>query len=362
MVRIAGAASAENVCAHGGIYSVDHNLVKVDCSSSVNPLGLPPRALQAILEGAELLSSQYPDPECTELRESLSGYLDLDPGRITVGNGAIEIIHWFARAFARKRVVVPTPTFCEYEIASARAGARVDFVPLDNFRLDSDLIIRAAKNADAIFLCNPNNPTGLLATREVEEIVEGVGRHVMILLDECFIELAAEGPSISLVNRAAELDNLVILRSMTKSFAMAGLRVGYAVCNPRVAEKLKRQRVHWNVNGLAQAAGVAALSDTSYLKRARQLITKETAYLRRGISKLNSFAMLDSDANFFMVNLHRRNSTKFRDSLLRRTGVLVRDCSTFTGMDSHHVRVSVKNRKDNLALLQALEVFESRGP
>src|SRR5687767_2841253 len=119
-----------SACAHGGMYSVDHRLVKVDHSSNVNPLGTPPRALKPIARYAKDLSSKYPDPECTELRKSLAAYLKLDPDWIIVGNGAVEIIYWFAQAFAGKKVVIPSPTFCEYELASRKSGASVIVVPM----------------------------------------------------------------------------------------------------------------------------------------------------------------------------------------------------------------------------------------
>ncbi len=337
---------------------MDHKRVKIDCSSSVNPLGTPQKAIQAIVRGVRTLSQRYPDPECSELKKSLSRYLKVDPDWIIVGNGAMEIIYWFAQAFAGKQVVVPAPTFCEYELASQRAGAAVRFIPLHHFELDSDSIIRNAKGSDAIFLCNPNNPTGMLSTVGIAKIINSVGIHTMILLDECFIELVNDPERNSFVRKINEFKNLVILRSLTKSFGLAGLRLGYAICNPSAAERMKKYRIPWNVNGLAQAAGVAALSDANHLERARAIIARERRFLRSGIGKMKAFAPHDSDANFFMVNLRHRDSTQFRDSLLKKTGVLIRDCSTFTGMDSHHVRIAVKTRKENMILLQALEAFD----
>ncbi|MGI0036770.1 MAG: pyridoxal phosphate-dependent aminotransferase [Nitrososphaera sp.] len=348
-----------SACTHGGMYSVDHKLVKVDCSSSVNPLGTPPGALRAIVKYAKELSSRYPDPECTELGKSLAQYVGLDPSWIVVANGAVEIIYWFAQAFAGKKVVIPAPTFCEYELASQMAGSTVRFVPMRQFMLDSDSIIREARGADALCLCNPNNPTGLLATREIERIIGNVDKKTAVLLDECFIELVDKTDRNTLVPKLEEFDNVIILRSLTKSFGLAGLRVGYACCRPSSVEKLKMHRIPWNVNGLAQAAGVAALSDSRYLARAKAIIAKERKFLFERLSEMKSFAPLKSDANYFMLHLRDRDSTAFRDALLKKTGVLVRDCSTFTGMDRHHVRIAVKTRSEDLRLVRALEGFDS---
>jgi threonine-phosphate decarboxylase len=353
------ASNGTSACTHGGMYSVNHKLVKVDCSSSVNPLGTPPGALRAIVKHAKELSSRYPDPECTELRKSLSEYLALDPSWIVVANGAVEIIYWFAQAFAGKAVVIPAPTFCEYELASQLAGATVRFAQMRQFILDSDSIIRQARGADALYLCNPNNPTGLLATSEIERIITNVDKQTVVLLDECFIELVDSTDRNSLIAKLAEFDNLIILRSLTKSFGLAGLRVGYACCKPPNVEKLKMRRIPWNVNGLAQAAGVAALSDSKYLARARRIIARERKFLFERLSRTKSFDPMYSDVNYFMLNLRDKDSTTFRDSLLRKTGVLVRDCSTFTGMDRHHVRIAVKTRSEDLRLVKALEVFDS---
>ncbi|MCI0564156.1 MAG: histidinol-phosphate aminotransferase family protein, partial [Nitrososphaera sp.] len=224
--------------------------------------------------------------------------------------------------------------------------------------LDADSIIREASGADALFLCNPNNPTGLLATREIERIVESVNRRTTIMLDECFVELVDKPDKNSMVSRIQEFENLVILRSLTKSFGLAGLRVGYSVSNPGLAVRMSKNRIPWNVNGIAQAAGVAALADTRHLPRTRVLIRKEREVLFDRIGRMKTFSPHRSDANYFMVRLHGRNSTEFRDALLKKRGLLVRDCSTFTGMNSEYVRVAVKNHKENLMLVRALEDFD----
>jgi threonine-phosphate decarboxylase len=346
-------------CSHGGIYSVNPNLVKVDCSSSINPLGTPRRAIAAIRMNLSSLAAKYPDPECRELKKSLSRYLQVEPECISVGNGAIEVIYWFMQAaFVKGHVVIPAPTFCEYEHASQKVGAKVTFVPLHNFELEADQIIEKAKRADAVFLCNPNNPTGMLATKQIMKIIQNVDSSTRILLDECFIELADNPNGNMIIRKISEFDNLVILRSLTKSFGLAGLRIGYGVCNRTLAKKLSANKITWNVNALAQVAAAAALSDRGYLSKARALIKKERKFLHQNICKLKSFSPLRSHSNYFLVCLRDRNSKQFRDTLLKRTGVLVRDCSTFTGMGSKYIRLAVKTRRENMLLLKALEAFD----
>lgn len=346
-------------CSHGGMYSVDPKLVRLDCSSSVNPLGAPEKAVRAIERSARELAPVYPDPECRQLKKGLARYLGVNADQIAVGNGAAEIIYWFAQLFAKRRVVIPAPTFCEYELASQKAGAMATFVPLTvDFALDADAVIASAKGADALFLCNPNNPTGMLATPAMKKVIEGVDNATKILLDECFIELADRQETLlKLVGRH---DNLVVLRSLTKSFGMAGLRAGYSVSSPAIAGQLSSLKVPWNVNGLAQAAGVAALADRRYIAKARALVKKERTFLYERLSRLESLLVpVRSDANYMLLRLKSGDSTRFRDKLLKKTGVLVRDCSTFTGMGSQHVRIAVRTHKENVMLVKALEEMEN---
>ena len=346
-------------CSHGGTYSVNPSLVRLDYSSSINPLGAPRKAIAAIKMDIYSLAQNYPDPECRGLKKSLSHYLGIDTEWISVGNGAIEVIYWFVQTvFVKRRVVIPAPTFCEYEHASQRVGAEVTFVPLHDLELDADQVIEKARGADAVFLCNPNNPTGTLATNQIMKIIESVDSSTRILLDECFIELTDNPNANTMIEQISKFDNLVILRSLTKSFGLAGLRVGYCVCNPTLAKKLSANKIPWNVNGLAQVAGVAALLEKRYLSKARSLVKKERKFLYDNIDKLKSFRPLRSDSNYFLVHLQGRNSTQFRDRLLKKTGVLVRDCSTFTGMGTQYIRLAVKMHRENMLLLKALEAFD----
>src|SRR5881628_4197933 len=267
-----------SACSHGGVYSVNPNLVKVDCSSSINPLGTPKRAIAAVKKNVASLAPMYPDPECRELKKRLSHYLRVDPQWINVGNGAIEIIYWFAQAFAKNRVVIPAPTFCEYELASHKAGAKVTLVALNAFEIDADQIIEKARGADAVFLCNPNNPTGMIATREIRKIIESVGSSTKILLDECFIELTDEPNTNSMMSMIEKFENLVILRSLTKSFGLAGLRVGYSVCTPSLLESCPSIKLLGMLTALRKLRGLPRLQTKSIYRKLEQLSKKNASF------------------------------------------------------------------------------------
>lgn len=350
-----------DACFHGGVYSVDPSLVKIDFSSNVNPLGVSKTVLSSIKKDLGSLSSSYPDPECNDLKKSLSDYLNIHCECINVGNGATEIIHNFARLFARKKVIIPSPSFCEYELASRRMGASIFLVPLQNLKLDADQIVEKAKGSDAIFLCNPNNPTGLLYRKSLKTIIERVDNSTKILLDECFIELVNASDRHTMIRNIGEFDNLIILRSLTKSFGLAGLRLGYSVSNSKLAEKLAAARISWNVNGIAQRAGIVALTDLEHLAKARTIVKEERDFMYVNIrKKTQCFVPSKSDANYFLIRLtnNKYSSTEIRDSLLTQSGVLVRDCSTFSRMGSNYIRVAIKNHEENLILLNALESVE----
>jgi threonine-phosphate decarboxylase len=287
---------------------------------------------------------------------------EIDDEWICVGNGATELIHRFAQTFVKNKVLIPFPTFCEYEIASERTGASIVFFPLSNLELDPDTVIAKAKNSDAIFLCNPNNPTGLTCNSKlIEKIVGSVDNSTKILVDESYIELSDYSPSMhTMTSRIREFDNLIVLRSMTKSFGLAGLRIGYIICNPTLIKRLSSNQISWNVNGFAQAAGLASLQNLNHLEQSRVLIRKERSFIQETIKKkTKTFIPLASDVNYFLIYLENKNSTELRDLILARKGVLVRDCSTFMGMGVKYVRVAVKTHPENLCLIDALESVDN---
>jgi len=349
-------------CSHGGIYSARSYAVRIDFSSNVNPLGISRKVLTKLQKDLPRLSLNYPDPESLDLKKSLVHYMNerISCDQISVGNGATEIIDIFAKTFGKKEVVIPSPTFCEYELASRRVGARVKFLPLLNWEINADSILECAKKANAIYLCNPNNPTGILSNREVKKILERCNDSTKILLDESFIELTEDfKDQLSLVEKINEFPNLVILRSLTKSHGLAGLRIGYCISHSKLTRKMSRHRISWNVNGLAQLAGIVALGDNTHLTKARKIISRERKFMFAEIlRRLKSFSTIRSDVNFYLLDLHGRNSIKLRDYILRKSRILVRDCSTFRGLGRNFIRVAVKNRNQNLELLRILESID----
>lgn len=357
-------------CAHGGEVweAASERGVQprsiIDFSANVNPLGPPKGAIEAIKKSLWRIPF-YPDPKSTELREAISRrFKGIGPDNLVVGNGSTELIHLFAEVFVEKGDValIPEPTFGEYEVAVRKAGGKPKHVKLARgFSVDPAPFLKEIKSGPkAIFLCNPNNPTGVLAPREtLLEIIEGaLEGGALVFLDEDFIDFVKGGAS--LVDEVEEYRNLFVLRSFTKVYGLAGLRVGYVAACKEAAGLLAKAKTPWNVNCLAQAAALAALDDEGYLERTRRLVEAERAFLMEGLKRLKALKVFPASANFIFIDVRRTGLTaaQLKEEMLKR-GILIRDCSSFRGLDEFYVRVAVRTRRENERLLEALrEVVE----
>ena len=321
----------------------------VDFSSSIGPLRMP-RSVRAALKGAASLAEDYPDPSASGLAEALAESVRVPRSSIVPGGGAVELIHGIARSLlAGRRVLVRAPTFSEYASAARLAGCRVGA----QYGGSPEEFASKLPRGGGAFLCNPNNPTGSMMTaRQVLRVAkEAESRSCILVVDECFVEMS-DAPSETVVGAVAARPNLVVLRSLTKAFGLAGLRAGYAAAPRRIARVLESARVPWSVNALAQKAGAVAAADSGHLARTRAAVARERAYIERGVRAIAGLEAYPSSANFLLLR-SRRSSRALRKALLARR-VLVRDCSDFDGLDGHHVRVSVRTRPDNRKLLAAL--------
>lgn len=342
---------------HGGIYSMDMKLdpTIVDFSSNVNPLGFPHSVKNIINKNTSILSV-YPDPNSSTLKDNLEKYTGIPKRQIVVGNGATEIIYNFCKAFIRKnnRIIIPIPTFGEYEAAALLHGGRISYLKTMNLNEKIPELQHMITKNSRIFLCNPNNPTGSLVKRKnMLKILEtAYSKSALVFLDECFIELVPESNE-SLISNLKEFDNLFILRSLTKSFGLAGLRIGYGLGNKNMIDVLTRINIPWNVNVLAQKAASAALSSKSHLYKTRKLIENELTFLTSSISKIKNFSCYPSSTNFILLE-SKINSKTIQRKLIKKK-LLIRDCSTFRGLDNKFIRIAVRTHKENVKLVRALE-------
>ncbi|MDE1769863.1 MAG: histidinol-phosphate aminotransferase family protein [Thaumarchaeota archaeon] len=353
-IKVEKTIADHKVVSHGGIFSDDHehdpNLL--DFSSNVNPLGFPSKVRDAFKNLSDV--SIYPDPNSDELRIHLQKYTGVPKNQIVVGNGATEIIYNFCNAFLRKqKVLIPIPTFGEYESAAKLSGATLYFFKTMDLNKNLSEFQNIISKKNCIILCNPNNPTGVLTKKKnMLKILESAyDKSVMVFLDECFIELVPTGDE-SVVSYLKEFDNLFILRSLTKSFGLAGLRIGYGLGNKKMIEILQKVKIPWNVSGIAQRSSVKALSDKSHLPKTLNLIRKESKFLIDSISKINGFTCYNSDTNFILIK-SKMKSNHIKNRLLKKN-ILIRDCNTLRGLDNNFIRIAVRTHKENLKLVEAL--------
>ena len=337
---------------HGGdLYS---RPVSLDFSANTNPLGTPPAVRQAVVESAALLN-QYPDPCCRALVAALAGFEQVPQDYILCGCGAAELIFSFCAAVKPRRALELAPTFSEYATALEAMGSAVDRYPLEavnDFSLTEGFLpFLAAGQWDALFLCNPNNPTGQTIPHALLEEVLGLCREkgMRLFVDECFLDLTDGGRDLSLKPLLAGHPELFLLKAFTKSYGMAGLRLGYCLsADSKLLRAMGRAVQPWNVSLPAQAAGVAALGETAFLERARGLVLRERAYLRRGLEKLGLY-VCPSQANYLLFSA----PAPLFQPLLER-GILIRDCANYPGLGPGWYRAAVKRRRENQALLAAL--------
>ena len=340
---------------HGGyVYGTP---VKYDFSANLNPLGMPESVRKAARDAADR-SDRYPDPFCGALTARLSGQLKVSGDRIVIGNGADDLIYRIVYALKPKRAVIVTPTFTEYAAALENAGCEITEHRLseeNGFLLDETVLDKLTDDVDMLFLCSPNNPTGRLIDKDLlDRIVKACERGIYLVLDECFIELAENGASHSL--NAAELNSYtIILRAFTKTYAMPGLRLGYAVFGSKdTAVSVRLAGQHWSVSVPAQAAGIAALGEREYTENARKLIAQERAYLSAGFRALG-FKVYPSDANFILCSADDADKALRLENGLRAEGIAIRNCWNFAGLGERFFRIAVRPRIENEALICAAE-------
>ena len=331
----------------------------LDFSANINPLGLSPRVKEAVLSHIDGIVN-YPDPEARALKAAIASFYDVPQENIVLGNGAAELFYCFFYIVRPRRLLLPVPSFGEYERAARAAGVKVVYLPLlkkHGFSLDLEAAIQQLSEEDVILLCSPNNPTGRLWERRdlhvLLEKAEERGAHVM--MDESFLDFREDGERYTSRHLTKEYPHLFVVQSMTKFFALPGLRLGFGIAEPNLCRRLENGKDVWNVNLLAQAAGVAALSDTAYQEAARSFVCSEKKFLAAELAKLPRVEVFAPSVNFILFHLQQGKGF-LRQLLmaLRERGILLRDCSNYSGLDGAYLRAAVRSRADNERLLEAL--------
>lgn len=325
-----------------------------DFSANCNPLGTPESVIHAGMESMKQVF-EYPQVGYQPLKEAIGKYEKINAEQVICGNGAAELIFTFCKAYQPRKALLMAPTFAEYEQALESVGCENTYYYLketEGFQLREDFLNALTPDLDVVFLCNPNNPTGILTDRHfMEEILESCRKYqIFLVVDECFQDFIAQPEAFTLKNSLSLYENLFLLKAFTKRYAMAGVRLGYGLCsNKSLLEKMERCVQPWNISTIAQNCGLAALMETEYVEKGRQLIFKEKAFLKHEMEELG-LKVYDSQANYLFF---RGPEDLFEKCVKEK--ILIRDCSNYEGLKAGYYRIAVKLHEDNKKLLDALK-------
>lgn len=348
----------------------------LDFSANINPLGPPPsvvESLQKAVSETELpLISRYPDPACRRLTHLLAQRLQVRPEEVLVGNGGAELIHNIYSAAAPRRVGVIHPSFTEYEQAARKRGLQISPLQTDwkrGFLPGREELLDWIREVDLAWVGYPNNPSGtLLSLEDLATAAEEAARWKTVLaVDEAFLDFLMESGEISLLPQLRKFPTTILFRSMTKFYALPGLRLGYAVASEEWIHRLRRWQTPWSVNGLAQMAGEAALQDREFEEKTWAWLARERPFLLEGLRLFPQVEVLPGKVNYFLLRLEGSLAGAESPSLwlqgeLGKRGIMIRDASTFPGLDGCYVRVALRSREENQQLLTALaEILSSPG-
>lgn len=341
---------------HGGdIY--EGNII-LDFSANTNPLGTPHGVIEA-MQAALDVAHRYPDPYCRELTKAIAEHEGIPQEYVLCGNGAADLIYAYCRAVSPSSAVETAPTFSEYSSALERAGCKINRYLLheDNeFNLDEDFIHYLDKiKPEAVFLCNPNNPTGRLIPQSLlEKILKFCDKSgTRLFVDECFLDLSNidnDAGNAGMKRFLKDHKNLFILKAFTKSYGMAGVRLGYCLCSDGdLLEKMSKESCPWNVSSIAQAAGTAALRESEFLIKTREIIRKERKWLKNALES-EGFRVCDSHANYLLFY----GGAGLGKVLKEQCGIVIRDCSNYNGLENGWYRTAVRLHAENEKLIECI--------
>ena len=325
----------------------------IKMASNENALGPPPKAVEAIKTALDMINI-YPDGNCYLLKEKMSQVLEIEPEAILIGNGSDELLRLIAETFLNKddEVIFADPTFSEYEFTAKIMGAKCIRVPLKNFCHDLDAIYAAVSSkTKIIYLCNPNNPTGtFLGEDELNLFMQKVPEDILIILDEAYIEYADDERLKSGIKYLKENKNVIVLRTFSKFYGLAALRIGYGLTNPEIARAVRKVFEPFNVNSLAQVAAAAALSDEAYIKNTLLQNKQGKEYLYKGFDQMG-LDYVPTQSNFIFVDTGQDARTVFERLL--KMGVIIRTGDVF-GYPTH-IRVTVGTTEQNQRFIASLK-------
>lgn len=338
---------------HGGYYGAKQDVI--DFSVNINPLGVSKKLEQTIVDGIKQIH-KYPEIDGKSTIEYIANHYGLNNDELVLGNGAIDLIYLFARALKPKKVLVIQPTFNEYKRAFKLAGSKIyDYIlNTDNFEIDVKELINYMHELkpDVVVICNPNNPTGIYHDIcKMNEILEAVKEiNSILFVDESFIEFSNKESLIKYVSSYP----LFILRSMTKFFAVPGLRLGFGVSNKNIIAKMNEYKEPWSVNYLSLISVPVLLENQGYINKTLDWYKAEKEYVYDNLKELEAIKVYKSSTNFHLCKVKESTAEVLKDKLLKK-GIYIRTCEDFAGLDNTFFRLALKKHENNEKLICALK-------
>lgn len=343
---------------HGGdIYTKNNINELIDFSANINPLGMPKSIADAIIDNIDKYMC-YPDCQCIELRTAIAHSFNVHPNMITCGNGAADIIYRIILALRPEKALILAPTFSEYEEALRLVSSEIHYYYLleeNDFTIQKDIIDFITDDLDMIFICNPNNPTGIPYSKDkmIKIIEKCKEKNVTIVIDECFSDFLIDEENYSVVSQVGKYDNLIILKAFTKMYAMAGIRLGYMICsNENFNFKISNMLQPWSVSTIASKSGIAALNEKDFVLRTKKYIHDNRIYLINSLRDLG-YKVFDSEVNYILF----KSDDIEIDKKLEKQGILIRSCSNYINLGNNFFRIAVKNADDNKQLIKCLKLI-----
>jgi threonine-phosphate decarboxylase len=327
----------------------------LDFSANINPLGMPNELKQAIIKQLDV-AHQYPDIDYLDLHQAIARGISIPREFVLAGNGATELIYLWAKHINPKRALLVEPTFAEYRRALTMQGCEIETFQLTDaqqFVVDDTLLQSLDDSVDAIILCSPNNPTGAIIAQDLlKQILDCCLAHsISVLLDESFIDFIADADSAAAW--IASYPNLTVLQSLTKFYAIPGIRLGYIVTsNQAMLTQIHAQREPWSINAFAVIAGQTVFDCHDYQQQTHQWLKREYHYLYRQLSAFSQLDVWPSQVNYLFFRCND-SALELQDRLMQQ-GILIRSCANYIGLNEHYYRVAIRSHADNQRLVAAL--------
>lgn len=328
----------------------------IDFSANINPLGLSENVKKTILNSVDLIIN-YPDITYYNLKKEISNFENINSEKLFLGNGAAECIFNVVRAINPKNTLLLAPSFSEYEEAVKSIGSNIEYYFLkeeNKFRIDNEILKRLTSNIDLLFICNPNNPTGVLIEKiYLEKIIKkAYENNIYVVIDESFMDFVKENYKYSVNELLSKYNNLVIIKSITKFYAIPGLRIGFGITeNEKLLKKLDNVTMAWNVNTLASEAAISALQDEVYIKATIEYLEKEREFLYKNLCDIKGLNVYYPSVNFIFFNINKNIDLKKE---MLKYGIIIRSCSNYNGLNSSFYRIAVRTREENEKILEIL--------